>query len=169
MTVPESAQVSLPSDTEVMVQRGFRAPRDLVYEAYTTPELLRRWMTGPPGWTMTVCEMEVRVGGTFLWRWCWDEDGKQFGFHGEFLEVEPASRIRNTETFDPGDVGGTMGDGAAIVTVTFVEQDGATIMTTVIEYGSKTSRDQALGTGMTKGMEMGYAKLDALMAERLTA
>lgn len=168
MTLPETAQVSLPSDTEVRVQRAFRAPRDLVFEAYTTAALQRRWLGGYPGWTMTVCEVDLRVGGTFRWRWRADEDGKEFGFHGEYLEVEAPSLIRNTETFDPGDVGGTMGDQPATLTVTFDEQAGVTIVTTLIDYGSKTSRDQALATGMTDGMEVSYARLDALLsAQRL--
>jgi uncharacterized protein YndB with AHSA1/START domain len=165
MPIPETAQVSLPSDTDVEVRRAFQAPRELVYEAYTKPELMRRWLTGSAGWTMTVCEMDVRVGGTFRWRWRADEDGKEFGFHGEFLDVEAPSRIRNTEAFDPGDVGGSMGAEPAIVTVTLEEQDGVTIMTTLIEYDSRSSRDEALATGMTDGMETSYANLDALLSE----
>ena len=168
-TLPETAQVSLPNDTEVRVQRAFRAPRDLVFEAYTTPELLRRWLGGYPGWTMTVCEVDLRVGGTFRWRWRADEDGKEFGFQGEFLEVEAPSRIRNTEAFDPGDVGGAMGDQPAMVTVTFEEQGGVTIMTTLIDYDSRASRDQALATGMTDGMEVSYGRLDALLSEKRNA
>ena len=168
-TLPETAQVSLPNDTEVRVQRAFRAPRDLVFEAYTTPELLRRWLRGYPGWTMTVCEVDLRVGGTFRWRWRADEDGKEFGFQGEFLEVEAPSRIRNTEAFDPGDVGGAMGDQPAMVTVTFEEQGGVTIMTTLIDYDSRASRDQALATGMTDGMEVSYGRLDALLSEKRNA
>jgi uncharacterized protein YndB with AHSA1/START domain len=164
--LPETAEVSLPSDSEVSVRRAFRARRDLVYRAYTTPEWVRLWLTGLPGWTMPVCEMDVRVGGKFRWRWRADEDGKEFGFQGEFLEVEAPRRIRNTEAFDPGDVGGSMGDRPAMVTVTFDELAGVTIMTTLIDYGSKASRDQALATGMTNGMEMSYASLDRLLSEQ---
>ena len=81
----QPAQVSFPSDRVVEVTRSFRAPRALVYEAYTTPELLKRWLLGPPGWTMPVCEMDVRAGGAYRWRWRSDEDGSEFGFHGTFL------------------------------------------------------------------------------------
>jgi uncharacterized protein YndB with AHSA1/START domain len=158
------AQVTLPSEREVRVDRDFRAPRALVYQAYTRPELMQRWLLGPPGWTMPVCEMEVRVGGRFRWRWRSEEDGSEFGFHGEFLEVEPGVKLRHTEAFDPGDTGGTMGDGAAVVTVVFGEQAGVTSVTTVIEYASKEDRDTALATGMTEGMEMSYQGLDALLA-----
>jgi len=166
MTLPETAQVSLPGDTQVSVKRAFRAPRELVWEAYTTPELMRRWLTGMPGWTMTVCEMDVRAGGTFRWRWRSDEDGKEFGFHGEYLEVDAPARIRNTEAFDPGDVGGSMGAEPALITVTLEEQDGWTVMTTLIEYDSRASRDEALATGMTDGMELSYQNLDRSLAER---
>jgi uncharacterized protein YndB with AHSA1/START domain len=89
----EKAQVALPSDREVKVTRTFRARRQLVYEAYTKPELVRRWLLGPPGWTMPVCEMDVRPGGKYRWRWRSDEDGKEFGFHGEFREVSPPEKL----------------------------------------------------------------------------
>ncbi len=166
VTLPETAQVALPGDTQVSVKRAFRAPRELVWEAYTTPELMRRWLTGYPGWTMTVCEMDVRAGGTFRWRWRDDADGKEFGFHGEYLEVDAPARLTNTEAFDPGDVGGSMGAEPALITVTFEEHDGATVMTTLIEYDSQASRDEAVATGMTDGMEWSYKNLDRTLAER---
>jgi uncharacterized protein YndB with AHSA1/START domain len=163
---PKGAQLTLPSDREVVVTREFQAPRGLVYEAYTTPALVKRWLLGPPGWTMPVCEMDVRVGGKFRWRWRADEGGAEFGFHGEYLEIEPDALIRNTEVYDPGDVGGSMTEsGQALVTVTFDETDGVTLLTTRIEYDSKESRDAAVSTGMTDGMEMSYQLLDGLLVE----
>lgn len=164
-TKRETAEVSLPSDSEVSVARSFDAPTALVYRAYTTPELMQRWLLGPPGWTMPVCEMDVQVGGRYRWRWRSDEDGSEFGFHGEFLEVDPEVRLRHTEVFDPGDTGEYMGDQPAMVTVTFEERDGVTTVTTLVDYGSKASRDAALSTGMTDGMEMSYKKLDELLAK----
>lgn len=161
-TTIEKAQVSLPSDREVKVMRSFRAPRALVYRAYTEPKLVMRWMLGPPGWSMPVCEMDVRVGGKFRWRWRNDEDGKEFGFHGVFRDVRPETRLSHTEVFDPGDVGGEMGE--AFVIVEFVEAAGATTLTTLIDFGSKAARDAAVATGMTDGMEMGYARLDDILA-----
>ena len=80
----EKAQVSLPSDTEVRVTRDFAAPRQLVWRAHTDPKLVRRWMLGPPGWSMPVCEMDVRPGGKYRWRWRSDQNGAEFGFHGDF-------------------------------------------------------------------------------------
>ena len=96
MTI-EKAQVTMPSDREVTVTRSFKAPRALVFRAYTEPELVRRWMLGPPGWSMPVCEMDVRVGGSYRWRWRSDTDGKEFGFAGTFREVQPPSRLVHTE------------------------------------------------------------------------
>jgi uncharacterized protein YndB with AHSA1/START domain len=163
----EKAQVALPTDREVSVSRAFNAGRALVYEAYTTPELVRRWLLGPPGWTMPVCEMDVRVGGKFRWVWRSDEDGSEFGFHGEFREVDAPAKLRHTEAYDPGSVGGGMGEaGEAMVTVTFTETGGITTLTTLIDYGSKEARDAAMSTGMTDGMEMSYQKLDGLLADR---
>lgn len=166
VTFAEKAQVSFPSDREVLVTRTFQAPRKLVWDAYTKPELVRRWMLGPPGWTMPVCEMDVRVGGAFRWVWRSDEDGGQFGFHGEYLEVSAPAKLRNTEIFDPGDIGGTMGDNNTCFTsVTFTEQGGVTTLVTLMDFGSKEGRDAAVSTGMTDGMEISYQLLDALLAE----
>ena len=163
----EKAQVALPTDREVSVSRAFNAGRALVYEAYTTPELVRRWLLGPPGWTMPVCEMDVRVGGKFRWVWRSDEGGSEFGFHGEFREVDAPAKLRHTEAYDPGSVGGGMGEaGEAMITVTFAERGGITTLTTLIDYGSKEARDAAMSTGMTDGMEMSYQKLDGLLADR---
>lgn len=163
---PEAAQVSLPSDREVEVARAFEAPRTVVWEAFTKPELMRRWLLGPPGWTMPVCEMDVRVGGSFRWHWQAAEDATSFGFHGEFIEVHPPAMLRHTEVFDPGDTGESMGDDEAVVTVRFMERDGVTTVTSLIEYASPEDRDAALATGMTDGMEASYQQLDALLAER---
>jgi uncharacterized protein YndB with AHSA1/START domain len=160
------AQVTMPSDREVAVTRSFKAPRALVFRAYTEPELVRRWMLGPPGWSMPVCEMDVRVGGSYRWRWRSDTDGKEFGFLGTFREVQPPSRLVHIEGYDPG----TLGDGypsgsEALVTTTFAEEGGITTMTAVIDFGSKEARDAAVKTGMTDGMEQSYQLLDRVLQE----
>jgi uncharacterized protein YndB with AHSA1/START domain len=158
------ADVSLPSDSQVKVTRQFKAPRNVVYKAYTTPELLQRWLLGPPGWSMPVCEMDLRAGGKYRWRWRSDESGKEFGFHGEFREVKAPSRIVHTEFFDPGDVGGDMGNGA-LITLELTESKGVTTMAIVMDYYTKEARDAAMSTGMTDGMEHSYQMLDKLLAE----
>ncbi|HXY36146.1 MAG TPA: SRPBCC domain-containing protein, partial [Planctomycetaceae bacterium] len=99
------AEASLPSDTEVLVKRSFDAPVKLVWRAYMEPELMRRWCGGPPGWSMPVCEMDMRVGGKYRWRWRSDENGQEFGFTGEVLEVTPHAKIVHTQIFDAGDLG----------------------------------------------------------------
>jgi uncharacterized protein YndB with AHSA1/START domain len=160
----EKAQVDFPSDHEVKVTRSFNAPRALVYKMYTTPSFVQRWMLGPPGWTMPVCEMDVRVGGKYRWRWR-SEDGKEFGFHGTFREVDAPRRLVHVEYFDPGDVGGDMGNGA-LITAEFAEADGVTTVTTLMDFGTKEARDAAVSTGMTDGMEMSYQLLDGVLAEQ---
>jgi uncharacterized protein YndB with AHSA1/START domain len=165
----DKAQVILPSDREVKVTRSFRAPRALVYRAYTEPQLVRRWLLGPPGWSMPVCQMDVRVGGQFQWRWRSEDNGSEFGFTGTFREVQPPSKIVHTEAYDPGTVGGGYPGNDAIVTVTFTENDGVTTVTTLIDFGSKEARDAAVATGMTGGMEQSYQLLDRLLDEQSPA
>ena len=154
--------VTLPNDRDVVVVRAFNAPRELVFDAWTKPALVQRWLLGPPGWTMPVCEMDVRPGGKYRWRWRSDDDGKEFGFEGEFREVVRPSRIVHVERFDPGDVGGEMGE--ALVTTELTEKNGVTTHKMTIHYESKAVRDAALKTGMTDGMEQSYQKLDEVLA-----
>lgn len=163
-TANSTAQVSLPSDTEVRVVRDFRAPRQLVWDAHTKTELFQRWIGGYPGWTMPVCEMDVRVGGKYQWRWR-DEEGKEFGFHGEFREVVAPEKFVSAELFDPGSFGGEMSTNPTINRTTFSEENGVTTVVVLIQYDSKEARDAAIATGMTDGMEVSYARLDALVAE----
>ncbi|HEY6725278.1 MAG TPA: SRPBCC family protein [Polyangiaceae bacterium] len=158
------AEVTLPTDSQVLVTRSFNAPSVLVYRAHTEPALMRRWQLGYPGWTMPVCEMDVRGGGEYRWRWRYDEDGKEFGFHGTFQEVVANQRLRYTQVFDPGTFGGDMGDGS-LITVDLVEDNGTTTLTCLMEFGSKEARDAAMSTGMTDGMEVNYQGLDRLVTE----
>ncbi len=160
----EKAQVSMPSQKEVKVTRSFAAPRALVYRAYTEPPLVRRWLLGPPGWSMPVCEMDVRVGGSYRWRWRSNEDQSEFGFSGVFRTVEPGSRLVHTQAYDAGTTGVGMGGGEAIVSVSFAEANGVTTVTTLIDFGSKQSRDAAVATGMTDGMEQSYQLLDQVLS-----
>jgi uncharacterized protein YndB with AHSA1/START domain len=163
----EKAQVTLPSDREVKVTRSFKAARQLVYRAYTEPALVQRWLLGPPGWSMPVCEMDVRVGGRYRWRWRSDKDDSEFGFAGTFREVTPPSRLVHTETYDPGTIGDAHPQSEALVSVTFAEDNGVTTVTTLIDFGSKEARDAAVATGMTDGMEQSYQLLDELLRGRV--
>jgi uncharacterized protein YndB with AHSA1/START domain len=162
----EKAQVSLPGGREVRVVRRFNAPRELVYRAHTDAKLVQRWMLGPPGWSMPVCEMDVREGGSYRWRWRNDEDGKEFGFHGVYRAVNAPANLTHEEHFDPGDVGGPMPtEGPAIVNTELSEEGGVTTLTTSMLFPSAEARDGAVSTGMTDGMEMSYQKLDELLAK----
>jgi len=162
MKSPLKSTVTLPNDRDVVVVRSFNAPRKLVFDAWTKPALLQRWLLGPPGWTMPVCEMDVRPGGKFTWRWRSDKNGTEFGFTGEYREVVRPSRIVHVERYTPGDVGGEMGE--ALVTSELTEKNGITTQTMTIRYESKAVRDAALKTGMTDGMEMSFQKLDEVLA-----
>ena len=163
-TINNKAQVSLPSDTEVRVTRDFKAPRKLVWQAHTDPELVPRWIGGYPGWSMPVCEMDVRPGGTYRWRWRSD-DGKEFGFHGDYCEVDAPGKMVHAEYYDPGDFGGAMPTNSpAITRTTFTEKNGVTTLVMLIAYESKEARDAAVSTGMTDGMETSYERLDTLVA-----
>lgn len=159
------AEASLPSDTEVLVKRGFDATVTLVWRAYMEPDLMRRWCRSTPGWSMPVCEMDMRVGGQYRWQWRSDENGMEFGFTGEVLEVVSHARIVHTQIFDPGNMGVSMGGEPSIITVTFEEAAGITNVATSIKYASKADRDEALATGMTDGLETNYKRLDAVLTE----
>ena len=161
----EKAQVTLPSDREVKVTRSFKAARPLVYRAFTEAALVQRWLLGPPGWSMPVCEMDVRVGGRYRWRWRSDKDASEFGFTGTFREVQPPSKLVHSEAFDPGSVGGEYPGSEALVTLTFTESGDLTTVTSLIDFGSKEARDAAIATGMTDGMEQSYQLLDELLTQ----
>jgi uncharacterized protein YndB with AHSA1/START domain len=169
-TMTKPAEVSLPSDTEVRVTRSFKAPRTLVWQAHTDPRLIPRWMSGMPGWSMPVCEMDVRPGGKYRWFWRADEGGQGFGFFGEFKEVDAPVTMTQEEYFDPGNAGEITGDmpvnNPSLNCTTFTETNGVTTLVLLIDYGSKAARDAALSTGMTDGMEISYTSLDTLLAEK---
>jgi uncharacterized protein YndB with AHSA1/START domain len=136
--------------------RAFDAPRAMVYEAFTRPDLVRRWLTGPEGWTMPVCEIDLRVGGTF--RCVWSRDGKQFGLRGQFCELVPPARIVHTEIFDDDWTGGE-----ALVTTVF-EAGDVTTVTMTIRYASQAVRDAVVKTGMTSGVEASYDRLERILS-----
>jgi uncharacterized protein YndB with AHSA1/START domain len=164
--MPKPAEVGLPSDREVRVTRTFDAPRQLVWDAHTKPELMRKWL-GYDGWDMPVCDMDVRVGGKYRWQWKSREDGKQFGFFGTFTEVNAPSKLMHDEYFDPGDIGGTMPVGdPCIVSVELTEQSGVTTLVCNMTFASKEAREDAVSTGMTDGMEYSYTRLDDLFANK---
>lgn len=152
-------QITLPSDREILFVREFRAPRQLVWDCHTKPELLKRWMYGPDGWSLPHCEIDLRVGGRYRYVWKHTR-GTEMGMGGVFKEIAAPSRLVATELFDEDWTGGEV-----IATHEFTEKNGITTLSLVALYSSKEARDGALKSGMTDGMELGYARVDALAVE----
>ena len=150
-------KVATPSDREIVITRQFDAPRAMVFDAHTKPELVKRWLLGPPGWTMPVCEIDLRVGGKYRYVWKHAEQG-EMGMGGTFTEIVRPSRIAATQLFDQDWTGGE-----TIVITELEEQKGKTTVKTTVRYASREARDGALQTGMTTGMEAGYQRLDELL------
>ena len=164
--MPKPAEVTVPSDREVRVTRTFNAPRHLVWDAHTKPELMHRWL-GYDGWDMPVRDMDVRVGGKYRWLWKSREDGTQFGFLGTFTEVQAPSQLTHAQYFDPGDAGFTMPVGdPCIVSLALSEHNGVTTLVCNMTFASKEARDEAVSTGMADGMEYSYTRLDDLFAKQ---
>ncbi|MGH7468654.1 MAG: SRPBCC family protein [Longimicrobiales bacterium] len=159
-------EVTLPSDQEVVVTREFNAPRILIWDAHTKPELVKRWMLGLDGWSMSVCDIDLRVGGGYRWRWRSDADGQECGFRGEYKEIAAPGRLVHTERFDGPDEW-AMGD--SLSTLTLTEKNGRTKLTYLMTYPSKEIRDQAVGTGMTDGMATSYDRLEREIVEKSAA
>lgn len=146
-----TAVVTLPTDTEILITREFDAPRQLVYEAYTTPELVKRWWAGRRG-EMRIAEIDLRVGGT--WRYVMvAEGGFEVAFHGEYREIVPNERIIMTEVYEGAPVAEGATEEAALNTVTFAEADGRTTLTIRMEVSRKEIRDAIIDSGMERGMQ----------------
>ena len=157
-------EVTQPSEREVRVVRTFNAPRQLVWDAHTKPELMKKWCYGYEGWTLATCDMNVREGGKYRWRWRNSADGSEFGFFGTFSEVNAPSKLAHDQYFDPGDMDYAMPVGdPSLIALDFSEAGGITTLAMTMTFVSKEARDQAVSTGMTDGMEVGYARIDAML------
>ena len=149
-----TAVVTLPSDTQILITREFAAPKHLVYKAWTTPELIKRWWTANRG-EATVAEVDLRVGGK--WRYVMvTEDGLKVGFHGEYREVIPNERIVSTEVYEG------MPEGEAVNTVTFSEMDGRTPLTILVQHSCQEHRDAHINSGMEGGLQDALDLLEQL-------
>lgn len=152
----KGTQTELLDETHVRVTRLVEGPRELVWRAHTEPELMQRWLLGPDGWRMAVCEIDPSVGGRY--RYVWEPlegtEGESFGFDGETLVSEAPVRAVTTEHMTGTDFPSTLND------LSLYEEDGATLITVLIEYPDKDVRDMVLATGMTDGMEASYARLE---------
>jgi uncharacterized protein YndB with AHSA1/START domain len=145
VTSSQTAKVTLPTDEQILITREFNAPKELVYTAWTTPELVKRWWNAKRG-EVTVAEIDLRVGG--MWRYVMvTDDGFEVGFHGEFREIVPNERIVATEVYEG------MPDAEAVNTVTFTEVDGRTTLTILVQHSKKEHRDAHIESGMEAGMQ----------------
>ncbi len=152
MTSSRRAVVTLLEDTQILITREFDAPARLVYRAWTTPELVRRWWSGDRG-EMTSVEIDLRVGGT--WRFVMKANaGFEVAFHGEYREIVPAERIVSTEVFEG------MPDAEALNTITFTEADGRTTMSILVQHSSQEHRDAHINSGMEGGMQEALDRLE---------
>ena len=146
----QTATVTLPTDEQILITREFDAPARLVFEAYTTPELVRRWWHGNWG-RVTVAEIDLRVGGK--WRHvAVTDDGMEVAFHGEYREIVPNERLVSTEIYEGAPVGDYPYEGT-LNTATFAEHDGRTTLTILVEAPSKEVRDAIIESGMEAGMQ----------------
>jgi uncharacterized protein YndB with AHSA1/START domain len=141
-----------PTDTTIVITRTANAPRAAVFEAWTNPKYIREWMLGPPGWTMPVCELDLRVGGA--WRYSWrKDDGSEMTMTGTVKELKVPERIVTTERWGP-EWPETVNE------LVLAEAGGKTTMTLTINYPSKEARDAATQTGMKEGLDASFERLD---------
>ena len=152
-------KLTTPSDREIAMTRAFDAPRKLVFDAHTKPDLVRQWLLGPPGWSMPVCEMDVRVGGTYRWVWRHDRNGTTMGMGGVYREIVAPERLVNTERFDEA-----WYPGEALNTLVLVEKGGRTTLTQTMRYESREARDAVLKSDMERGVAASYDRLAELLA-----
>ena len=147
-------KVATPGDREVAVTRVFNAPRRLVWDAHTKPELIKQWLLGPPGWTMPTCEVDLRVGGKYRYVWA-HPDKPSFEIGGTYREIAAPDRMVTLENFMGAEANNTM---------VLTEAGGKTTMALTLVFASKEVRDGALKTGMTGGMEQSYQRLDKMLS-----
>ena len=154
-------KIAARGDREIIMTRSFAAPRKLVFDAFTKPELVRRWLLGPPGWSMPVCEIDLRVGGKYRWVWKRDSDGAEMGMGGVYREIVVPERIVSTEKFDD-----SWYPGEGVGTILLVEQAGITALTQTVLYESREARDGVLKSPMESGVRASYDRLEELLAAK---
>jgi uncharacterized protein YndB with AHSA1/START domain len=159
MKPSDTFKIAPSGEREIIMTRVFDAPRELVFEALTKPELVKQWLLGPPGWSMPVCEIDLRVGGAYRYVWR-NEDGREMGMGGKFTEVVPGKRIANTERFDEA-----WYEGESLNTWALTEQEGRTTVTVTMRYETQATRDEVLKSGMESGVATSYDRLDQILAE----
>jgi uncharacterized protein YndB with AHSA1/START domain len=152
VTSSGTATVTLPTDEQILITREFDAPKHLVYMAYTTPELVKRWWNAKRG-EVTICEIDLRVGGRWRYVMIADEGGFEVGFHGEYREIVPNERLVSTETYEGLPEGVTEEEGSTLNTATFTEENGRTTLALLVQAPSKLTRDAIIDSGMEAGLQ----------------
>ena len=160
MTNPGTLQLTTRGDREIVMTRVFDAPRSLVFDAFTKPELVRQWLLGPPGWSMPVCEIDLRVGGSYRYVWR-HANGNEMGMGGIYREIVPPERIVATEKFEE-----PWYPGEALGTFVLVEQAGKTTLTQTMLYASRDARDLVMKSPMEGGVTISYQRLAELLASQ---
>jgi uncharacterized protein YndB with AHSA1/START domain len=158
--MPGTLKVVPKGDREIVMTRVLDAPRKLVFDAFTKPEILKKWFYGPDGWTLAVCRIDLRVGGKYRYVWR-GKDGTEMGMGGVYKEVVPPERIVATGKFDEA-----WYPGEEVVATVLVEKAGKTTVTQTVQYESREARDAVLASGATAGVEMGYERLEKMLGER---
>jgi uncharacterized protein YndB with AHSA1/START domain len=160
MSKHTALQLTTSGDRAMVVTRVFDAPRRLVFEAMSKAEFLQRWLWGPPGWTMVACESDLRSGGEFRHAWH-GPDGQEMAMRGVYREVVPPERVVRTESFQFGCESQT---GEQVCTLILTEKDGQTHLHLTVLYPSREARDATIASGMERGMNASYDRLDDLLA-----
>lgn len=158
MTGPDTLKITTRGDRELVMTRAFDAPRHLVFEAYTRPEHLKRWLGVHSGWSLEVCDIDLRVGGAYRYLWR-GPNGAEMGMRGIYREVVPPERLVATEVFDE-----SWYPGEAVDTLELVERDDRTTLTVTVRYESREARDAVLKSPMEQGVAAGYDKLAEVLA-----
>jgi uncharacterized protein YndB with AHSA1/START domain len=151
-------RVAASGDFDIVMTRVFDAPRRMVFDAFTKPELVKRWLLGPDGWTMPVCELDPKPGGRIRYLWRRDKDGSEMGMHGTFREVTAPERTVHGEQFDD-----PWYPGEAMVTTLFAENGGKTTVTMTMHMQTREARDGVLQSGMESGVARSYERLDDVL------
>jgi len=158
MTTPGNLKLTTRGDREIVIIRAFDAPRKLVFDAFTKPELVKQWLLGPDGWSMPICEIDLKVGGKYRYVWRRDKDGTEMGMGGVYREIVAPERIVATEKFDQ-----SWYPGEAVGTSVLAERGGKTTLTQTILYETREARDGVLKSGMEKGVVANYDRLAKLL------
>lgn len=162
MTNAGGLRVTAHGEREIVMTRVFDAPRSLVFDAWTKPELLKQWLLGPPGWSMIVCEIDLKVGGAYRYVWRRDRDGTEMGMGGVYREIVAPERIVATERFDE-----SWYPGEAVGAIVLVEQGGRTTLTQTLLYESRAARDGVIKSNMEQGVAASYDRLAEMLASTL--